>query len=162
MDDAEDFFGDDVGFGGVVHVLFDGFFGVFDGGEVVGVVGVFDETHGFVKGCADVAGLEVDDVDGVVVAEFEAKGLGEGAEGGFGGVVRAHEGNGEARGEGADVDDGAAVGAQVWDGEFDELQRPKNKDLHLFVPDVEGDIFQRAEGAAAGVVDEDVDFSGLF
>ena len=114
----------------------------------------------FVGGHGGPDGAGVDGVDADVVAgEFYCGGLGEDADGAFGGVVGGVA-LGDHAGDGGDVDDGAAAGsAHVGDDGFGAEEDAFGVDGHDSIPGFFGGFFEVVALDDAGVVDEDVDFA---
>ena len=103
-------------------------------------------------------GAGEDGVDADVVgAEFVGEGAGEADDGGLGGDVDGEAGGGDHPGDGAHVNDGAAL-AELHAGSdgLSEEEVMFEVDCDELVPEVGGDGFGGVAGVVSGVVDEDV------
>ena len=136
------------------------FFGLqfsFEGlaGEHLGYVG-FVEPESLLALGKDAPGKDGIDAD-VVRAELVGEGAGEADDGSFGGDVDGQVGGGDEPGDGAHIDDGAALTlAHAGDDGLGEEELVFEVDGEERVPEFGGDVAGVVAGVVGGVVDEDV------
>jgi len=86
-------------------------------------------------------------------AEFAGEGHGDGVDRGFGRAVDGARGQGHRAHDGADVDNGTTIGADVLDGFFRGEQQAEHIEVELLVEVLGGDGFERREFVNASVID---------